>query len=50
MPYFDLISFYEKARFSFLKKGVLIYWFTQFLLPWPFDTISLLLILVAALY
>ena len=49
MPYFNLIPLMKMQGLAF-KKGVLNFWFTQFLLPWlAFDTIYIL-ILVAALY
>ena len=50
MPCFDLISFYENARFSFLKRGSNYLVYTVFFFNgYLFDTFYLL-ILIAALY
>ena len=50
MPYFDLIAFYENARFSFIKRGSNFLVYTVFTsMPSAFLTLYLL-ILVAALY
>ena len=45
MPFFDLISFYENARFSFLKTGsnFLVYTVFTFMASF-FDTIYLLIL------